>query len=140
MADELYTPLHVHGAATPAEYRAAQRRFLANRRQARPDLPTPRQPRPAAGPPPEAFVSGGKWVIRCSCGNAPSVHPDWRLALCFECGASYEGVVIPAQRRAIEQALLTRPQARQRHWTPGETADDLTAENRRNGVTPHGLD
>lgn len=87
-----------------------------------------------------ALISGGKWLVRCVCGNAPSVAPEWRLALCFECGAVYEDLVLPDAQPDITAALLERPSPSQRHWTPGETADDLRAENRRNGVRTNGLD
>jgi len=138
MTTTLFTPLQVHGVRTDVEYRQAQRDHLLRLRQSRPSLAV-REPWRAQERPP-VIVSGGKWLVRCACGNAPSVAPEWRLALCFECGAVYEDLAMPEGQTEISAALLERQSASQRHWTPGETAADLRAENRRNGVKSNGLD
>ena len=130
---ELMTPLHVHGARTPEEYRALQRQFIANCRRAR---PTRRVAEPwlsldSLG----AYVTGGKWVVACPCGNKPSAHPDWHLACCFEpeCGAIYQGVRFPEDAAAITEILLRRA-PRYQSWLPSETLADLVNENARLGI------
>ena len=114
MADPIYTPVQVHNATTPESYETLQRDAIA-RLRAR----WPARAREltvwASVDHPDVLVSGGKWVVRCVCGNAPSVHPDWRTARCFECGAVYTDLVIPADRAGIEAALRPRP-IPYRHW------------------------
>jgi len=78
-------------------------------------------------------VSGGYWVVMCVCGNAPSAHPDWHLACCFECGAIYRYLDVPIDRAEIESVLVRRPMAH-RHWVVGETVADLARENAAHGV------
>lgn len=129
----MLTPLHIHNVRTPDEYRRAQLETLMSLKRSHPSL--------FAGisvflslAKPTVFVSGGKWVVRCLCGNAPSVDPEWRMALCFECGAQYEGLDIPEEHREIAALLLRRPNVSNRHWSPPETVADLEAENRAHGV------
>jgi len=124
-------PLHVHGVSTPEGYRALQTAALAA-------LAT-RHLRRAAQPwiclaPRTVYVAMGKWLLRCVCGNAPAVDPEWRLACCLECGAIFEHVDVPDDWRAIEAALHKRPATRTQAWVPGETVADLEAENAAHGV------
>lgn len=123
------TPLHVHSARTPAAYRQQQAQYIAQGRRRYPALRW-RDPWVVVLNP-AVVVEGGKWLVPCACGNYPSVHPDWQLACCFECGAVYEGLVLPAEASAIEQALLERPHPALRAWRPGETAGDLRAQTLR---------
>lgn len=128
----LMTPLHVHGVRTEADYRALQSQFIARGRQVRPALQW-RDPWVCADQP-DVFVAGGKWLVACACGNAPSVSPEWRLALCFECGAIYEGVTMPPDAAAIEAVLSRRPHPINRAWRRPETVEDLQRENAAHGV------
>lgn len=131
----IMTPRHVHGVRTAAEYRERQAAAIASWRQHYPSLPW-RTPWRYDGEPPPVFVSGGKWLIECACGNCPSVAPEWGgLACCFECGAIYEGCVMPEHAAEIARALAKRPRLIQRYWRPGLTIDDLQRENALLGVT-----
>ena len=127
------TPCHVHpGVQTEADYRARQAEYLARMRQMYAhlgDVVVHAAPAPA-----EVFVSGGKWVVECPCGNCPSVHPDWRLALCFECGAVYEDVEVPLATRAIELCLVARQSLAARYWNPALSTLDLLATNAAIGL------
>jgi hypothetical protein len=131
-SDSLLTPLHVHGARTADEYRAMQRRAITNGKTQRPALGW-REPWVAPGAR-EAFVSGGKWIVACDCGNGPSADRTWQLACCFECGAVYEVVVFPDDVAEIERLLLARPKVGTRHWRQTETTADLARENAQHGV------
>jgi hypothetical protein len=127
--NEIMTPLHVHGARTPEEYRALQRKFIKQGRIARPALAWSD---PAVAPiAPPVFIAGGKWVVRCLCANCPSVHPVWRLACCFECGAIYEDLQVPEAAAAIAATLLERAHPSQRNWLPSEDLVRLEAETAR---------
>jgi hypothetical protein len=131
-SDSLLTPLHVHGARTADEYRALQRRVISNGKAQRPALGW-REPWVVPGGR-EAFVSGGKWIVSCDCGNGPSADPTWTIACCFECGAVYEDVSFPADAAEIERLLLARAKVGTRHWRVSETAADLARENAQHGV------
>lgn len=126
-------PLFAHGVRTPEEYLARQREFIAQMRAAHPAYRW-LDPWDAIGRP-AAFISGGRWVLMCACGNAASVDPDWRLAACFECGAIYRSIELPADRAAIEAVLLRRPEMRTRNWRLPETLAFLEAENEEHGVS-----
>lgn len=65
----------------------------------------------------DAYVSDGRWVVRCPCGNGPSAHPEWRIAACAECGAIHKAR-FPRDWARIEQALLARPYLRWRTCFP----------------------
>lgn len=129
----IMAPLHVHGVRTEAEYRQQQRDKLAQARHFHPQFewPDPWESKEV----PTVFVAGGKWLVKCDCGNYPSVHPDWRLALCFECGAIYEGLTMPDNAEDIEAVLVERPHPANRAWLPSETVNDLIAQNVEHGVT-----
>jgi hypothetical protein len=124
-------PLHAHGARSPEEYLEKQRAHLAQLRAA--------YPQHGFGEPAVsaltalAWVSGGRWVVTCPCGNCPSADPEWRLAACFECGAVYRGVAFPAARQRIEALLLARPHRQNRHWLPQESVAALERENHAHG-------
>ena len=152
----LLGPHHLHARVrTVADYRARQAQHLAGVRAAHSNLSI-REPWvysescAACGgnvddgacvvcaapvePTPAVFVAGGMWQLRCGCGNCPLVSVDWRVALCYECGACYEDLAIPAEAAAIETVLILRPKAGNRNWLPGETLDTLRAENRAHGL------
>ena len=109
------SPLHAHGVRTPAAYLAAQAAFITALRARFPDQPW-RDPWPAPdGAVP--IISGGRWLVVCTCQNGCSASPAWDLACCFECGAIYRHLAWPAHREALETRLLASP-ASARHWTP----------------------
>lgn len=85
-------------------------------------------------PPVYAFVSAGRWVVECPdctyairfCEAMPHficpIHEQWRR------------VELPDERDAIEAELVVRPVHPilglwKSNWKPGETVDDLKAEN-----------
>ncbi len=131
-------PREAHGVNSPEEYMQRAKEFLLRHGQ-RPTL------RERQGPQPTAYVSDGRWVCDCDCGNGPSVDPEWRLAVCFECGSVWRPV-IPARYREAEQLLLARPDVRNRHWFPDrkaaaragltrpETLEDLRRDNQLMGI------
>lgn len=127
--DPIWSPPQVHGVLSADAYRNAALAFGLQRsvfRQLR-----RRRERP------EAFVSDGRWVIDCECGNGPSASPEWGLAICFECGSEYEPT-FPREREQIETALVERPMRRTRNWRPGETAPSLVRENAEHGIPTGG--
>lgn len=135
--DYLLTARHVHpGVHTPEDYATRHREALETAARAYPNL-THRMPWRYEGPLPEPFVSRGVWVIRCACGNAPALAPEWGgVARCYEvgCGAVYEHVALPSDAATIERLLLLRPKLEHRNWELPETVDDLRRENLAHGV------
>lgn len=130
-------PQQAHGVKSEQEYRQAARRFLL--KHGLPPILTERDERPVA------YVSDGRWVCDCDCGNGPSVSPEWGLAVCFECGSVWRPM-LPEEWEEVERLLLARPHPRLRHFFPSvgvalgkgrmqtETVDDLAAENTAMGV------
>jgi hypothetical protein len=125
----LLRPFQVHHVDTPEQYRAFQATVIATNRQRYPKR-TWTDPWVCNAVRP-VYVALGKWLLRCVCGNAPSVDPDWELACCCECGAIYEHVVMPPHWQDIEAALLLRPSILNHGWSPTETVADLHAETLR---------
>lgn len=85
-------------------------------------------------------VNHGRWVVDCpDCAGAQlACRTDHRF-MCNECGNVVIGglwrtVDWPADSLQIEKALLVRPLANQ-NWVPGETVDDLLAENTAVGAS-----
>lgn len=96
-------------------------------------------------------VSDGRWVLDCACGNGCLAHPGgaegWPrpVAICTECGNVYTPV-FPKARKAVEAALLARPNVHTRHFIPceataakrgmgrGELLEDLERENIEHGL------
>ncbi|HXI55313.1 MAG TPA: hypothetical protein VNO55_04610, partial [Polyangia bacterium] len=77
-----------------------------------------------------ARVNMGRWLGDCTCGqDAPLIDPEWSLAVCFTCSQVYRTIVMPDQWQAIDAALMRRPFAINRNWTPGETLEELLQEN-----------
>lgn len=130
-------PEVAHGVTSPEQYREHARQFLA-----RLGVPPAEWLRPAGTRP--MYVSGGWSLVRCDCGNAPSASPEWKLAICLECGAEY-AVSLPRDWDQAERALLARD-ADHRHFFPkaaakhlglahdGETATGLHRENAKHGA------
>ena len=95
-----------------------------------------------------AFMSWGRWVANCpaGCGNAEHYGPDPETGhigglsrASFTCGSAGHGcgltcaAVWPDNIVDIEAMLAGRPM-RNRNWTPGETPQDLLAENLEHGI------
>ena len=107
-------PSTIWGYRTPEEYVEGVRRFrIESGRASRSGVAVYE-----SGDRPTAYVSDGRWVCQCACGNCPSVDPDWRLAVCFTCGAILRPLV-PPDVEAAEAALLARPHPNLRHYFPG---------------------
>lgn len=66
---------------------------------------------------PPAYVSDGRWVCDCDCGNGVAVAPEWTLGVCCSCGAVYRPIV-PTNWQAVEIELLRAPKERHRHYFP----------------------
>lgn len=85
----------------------------------------------------EAQISHKRWVVACpspGCYGAQLTAPDDRRFMCVECGNAAVGrkwrpVIWPEEHAQIGAILDERP-ADVAHWSPGETLDDLRAENR----------
>ncbi len=80
-----------------------------------------------------ARIEHGRWLADCPCGAGLAVHPEWSEAGCLECGR-WGGVAVPTRWREIETVLVERPALKNRGWIPGETVEDLDAENVARGV------
>lgn len=110
---------------TEADYRQAH----AGAMVARGIIPfaSPDQPAPS--------VEGWKWVVKCTspdCDNRPMW--GWGIACCFDCGATYTGLVLPDEADEIERLLAFRPKLSQRTWLLTETLDNLREQNLSIGV------
>lgn len=129
-------PEQAHRVKTPEEYRQKAQAFLL-RHGASPVLRERTEQSPA-------YVSDGRWVCDCDCGNSPSVSPEWGMAVCFECGSVWQPTM-PADYREAERILLARSSVFNRHYFPtdhlarrrglvrAETVADLRRENRAHG-------
>ncbi len=68
---------------------------------------------------PVPYITAGKWVVSCPCGDYPIASPAWNEARCFACGAIYRKLTWPRDREAIEAVLVKHPSALMRKWKPG---------------------
>lgn len=81
-----------------------------------------------------AEVNHSRWIARCPfCAGAMYVAPGLEF-FCVDClMAGNDGhamrVVFPAERARIEALLAARPQRANRNWQPGESVEELEAEN-----------
>lgn len=133
--DYLLGPHHVHpGVNTEADYRRQQAETIARGRALYQNLPW-RDPWRWTGSLPSVRVAQGAWQIECAtgCGNFPSVSPEWGIALCYDCGAVYEDIMIP-EAAEIERLLVRRQRLANRNWLPGETVADLARGNAAHGL------
>lgn len=133
----IHGPQEIFGAASADHWRALLRAYLAEgaplytRAQF-----SPRDRLSDAVIAPR--VEHGRWCAACpACAQMMAFSPEWRLALCFACGAEYGNVELPANWREIESVLIGRDVVN-RNWIPGESVADLTAENAANGVAADG--
>jgi hypothetical protein len=75
-------------------------------------------------------IEHGRWVVTCiNCSTSALTQPEWRLACCGECGCQMRKVVIPIDYQKIEEILLLRLRRENQNWLPGETLEQLFAEN-----------
>ena len=120
---KLIGPVGVLGTADEAMYGARQIAMCGGRGIAissRPDVLRP-------------FVSEGRWVADCpTCAAGISVHRDWTVARCMNCGGIYASIDWPDAFDLIEMLLAPRP-VRLQNWTD-EIPDMLKAENVRLGL------
>jgi hypothetical protein len=123
------TPVQAHGVANEAAYLEHARRFLL-----RHGMPAALVKEVGLGL--AAYVSGGWWVVKCPCGNAPAAHPGdgtdaWPrpIAICLECGSVYRPA-FPRDWKAAEATLLERPDPATRHYFPGKDEAAWVGEDR----------
>ena len=83
-----------------------------------------------------AYVNHGRWVADCeACRSALRVSPGDEFT-CLECGHHDADVFWPDDWADIDAVLALRPSILNRNWLPGETLDDLRAENLEHGLVP----
>lgn len=112
--------------STPRQYAARHVQQMTNLIQGYPNLGF-KMPWPADdGAVP--YAAGGKWIIRCECGEYPIASLEWNEARCFLCGAIYRKLAWPRKIAEIEAELLRRPNATTRTWHPHETVTDLVRQ------------
>jgi hypothetical protein len=137
------TPEQAHGVTSEAAYRAwalAIRKRMGVKSVPLRDVKTKVT----------AYVSHGRWVVQCGCGNCPSAHPGgapgWPepVAVCVECGAVFRPTFAESVED-VEAVLLARPEIRTRDYYPTkeiaqrhgvEARDTLAALKKQN--TDHG--
>lgn len=88
-----------------------------------------------------AEANWGRWVARCPrpwCANAMQLDAGQRMFSCLGFGGcGYRTDIIwPPDPLMIEAILEMRPVPRTRNWLPGESLEDLIAENAAHGCLP----
>lgn len=96
-------------------------------------------PEETADEPLAACINHGRWVVICECGDAQLASADDPRFFCVSClnerqGGKWRPVTWPEQRSDIEQVLRERF-TEHANWLPGETVEQLRAENVENGVS-----
>lgn len=129
--DRILGPRDLHGAQSPEHYLALAAQTIAAGRARYPDLLWP-DPWLHVGRA-AVVVNHSAAKVPCACGNYPLYDAAWRLAVCFECGATYRQDP-PPDWDAGCAVLLARARPEHRNWTT-ETVDELRAENAREGET-----
>lgn len=92
-----------------------------------------------------AEANWGRWICKCPAGMCTNAVQVERRQERFECAGSgscgwTSPIQWPADPDAIEMLLRRRPDAKTRNWLPGETLEDLLAENTAHGLFPLELD
>ena len=86
----------------------------------------------------EVVVNHSRWIVQCPiCNSAQVAARDDHRFFCIECengGRGWVTVIWPEDADAIEEVLMLRPDRNTRSWVPGETVEDLLAENDAHGV------
>lgn len=130
--DHLILPKEIHrGVTSPETYLLAQRVAILQKRVEFSNLNW-RMPFEWEGALVLLKVSDSHWQLVCGCGNTPAYDPGWQLACCFTCGAIYKQAP-PDNWREIERVLVNRSSFIHRHMLPGQTVEELRAENRAHG-------
>lgn len=83
-----------------------------------------------------------RWIARCpDCPGGTSYvwvagpHVMFCLACCNSTiGNRWRRVIVPSERVEIERLLSLRPLSKNRVWVPGESLEQLRAENRELGL------
>jgi len=84
-------------------------------------------------------LNHGRWVVECpDCHGAQLACFDDHRFMCNECGNVAVGnlwraIEWPANRAAIEDAVIGRPEANQ-NWLPVETVADLQRQSAAYGL------
>lgn len=68
------------------------------------------------------------WIIAMEIGDP--------LVRCWDCGAAIGPIIWPNDPQGIEAILSFRPDPATRNWEPGETLEQLLAENVAHGCVP----
>lgn len=105
-------------------------------------VPAPSKVRRSAPLP--AVVNHGRWLVECDragCGGAMYASEQDHRFLCPECGNADQGgqwrpVTWPTNLPAIAAVLELRLDPATANWAPGETLEELRAENLRHGFDP----
>jgi hypothetical protein len=88
-----------------------------------------------------AEANWGRWLARCPrplCTNALVLEVGEPMFVCAGlggCGITAE-LIWPADPQAIEALLAMRPVSRTQNWVPGESLEDLVAENLAHDIVP----
>ncbi len=93
----------------------------------------------------KAHLNYGRWIVACPAEDCLAwLTADKTVCDCHDdqvcdhqqipCGQPVE-VVFPEDRETIDQLTTLRPKRANRNWQPGETLDDLKADNLRHGVS-----
>lgn len=96
-------------------------------------------PEATADEPLAACINHGRWVVKCECGGAQLASADDPRFFCVSClnerqGGKWRRVTWPKNRRVIEKVLRERF-TENANWLPGESVEQLRAENIENGVS-----
>lgn len=92
-----------------------------------------------------AEANWGRWIAKCPgpwCDNAMGLERDQAVFVCAgpdSCGFTTD-IVWPPDPAAIELLLGMRPANKVRNWVPGESLEDLLAENAVHGFLPPGIE
>jgi hypothetical protein len=88
-----------------------------------------------------ARVYCGVWIVDCHvCRSALAVPVGTTAAECWDCGELLTPIAWPPDPGGIELLLSHRRVRHTRNWLPGETLEDLLAENAEHGIFPPQLD
>ncbi len=89
----------------------------------------------------KARINWGRVIVDCPnqhCRSALALPPGWPLYVCWDCPA-IGGIVWPDNLADIAAVLWLRPDPFTRSWEPGESLEQLVAENiaHRVGIGEH---
>lgn len=92
-----------------------------------------------------AQVNHGRWIVECEHCHSAELLDSSLTFFCSECqnkatGGRYRPVLVPGQRKRIEEVLLLRPSAKNQSWAPQESVKKLEAENLENGLPIYNLE